>query len=110
MMPRAGAAYSHNDIQLELTLESIPSVPPYTGTAVVYAHIEPGVRLISTIFHPAESVSAVISSTVRSFASNMPIICRVRQVRNRFPSQDQANSHRAGGERTTEDGDARGCP
>ena len=47
---------------------------PYTGTAVVYAHIEPGVRLISTIFHPAESVTTVISSTVRSFASNMPII------------------------------------
>ena len=47
---------------------------PYIGTAVVYAHIDPGVRLTSTIFHPEDNVTAAISSTVRSFAPNMHII------------------------------------
>ena len=52
----------------------------YTGMAVAYAHIEPGVRLTSTISHPVESNRAVNSSTVRSFASNKPIICTVNII------------------------------
>ena len=39
--------------------------------AVAYSHIELGVRLISTIVHPADPVSL---SAVLSFASNMPTI------------------------------------
>lgn len=66
--------YLHSDARKPCTHEIKTKPYPYTGTAVVYDHIEPGVRLISTIFHPVDRVSAVISSTVRSFPSTKAVI------------------------------------
>ena len=60
----------------------------YTGMAVAYAHIEPGVRLTSTIFHPVESNRTVISSTVRFFASKQAhhLQSRYRNIGQKRPT------------------------
>lgn len=48
----------------------------------MYAHVDPGERLMAVTFQPADSASSDNSLTVRSFAPNMPIICHSVSARS----------------------------